>query len=29
MTVQISIARDGGSGPPVPDLSIEVDDILM
>lgn len=25
--VQISIAREGGSGTPVPDLSIEVDDI--
>ncbi len=27
MPVQISIAREGGSGTPVPDLSIEVDDI--
>ncbi len=27
MTVQISIASEGGSGTPVPDLSIEVDDI--
>jgi catechol 2,3-dioxygenase-like lactoylglutathione lyase family enzyme len=27
MTVQISIAREGGSGTPVPDLSIEVDDL--
>jgi predicted enzyme related to lactoylglutathione lyase len=25
--VQISIASDGGSGTPVPDLSIEVDDV--
>ncbi|WP_324752384.1 hypothetical protein [Roseovarius sp. Pro17] len=25
--VQISIAREGGSGTPVPDLSIEVDDV--
>jgi catechol 2,3-dioxygenase-like lactoylglutathione lyase family enzyme len=24
---QLSIARDGGSGTPVPDLSIEVDDV--
>ena len=27
MTVQVSIARKGGSGAPVPDLSVEVDDI--
>jgi Predicted enzyme related to lactoylglutathione lyase len=27
MTVQISIAVQGGSGTPVPDLSIEVDDV--
>jgi catechol 2,3-dioxygenase-like lactoylglutathione lyase family enzyme len=27
MTVQISIASEGGSGTPVPDLSIEVDNI--
>lgn len=27
MTVQISIASQGGSGTPTPDLSIEVDDI--
>jgi catechol 2,3-dioxygenase-like lactoylglutathione lyase family enzyme len=27
MTVQVSIAREGGSGTPVPDLSIEVDDL--
>jgi catechol 2,3-dioxygenase-like lactoylglutathione lyase family enzyme len=27
MTVQISFAREGGSGTPVPDLSIEVDDV--
>ena len=27
MTVQISIASEGGSGTPVPDLSIEVDDV--
>ena len=27
MTVQISFASEGGSGTPVPDLSIEVDDI--
>lgn len=26
-TPQISIAREGGSGTPVPDLSIEVDDL--
>lgn len=26
-TVQINIAADGGSGTPVPDLSIEVDDV--
>ncbi len=25
--VQVSIASDGGSGAPVPDLSIEVDDV--
>jgi catechol 2,3-dioxygenase-like lactoylglutathione lyase family enzyme len=27
MTVQIGIASEGGSGTPVPDLSIEVDDL--
>jgi catechol 2,3-dioxygenase-like lactoylglutathione lyase family enzyme len=27
MSVQISVAVEGGSGTPVPDLSIEVDDI--
>jgi predicted enzyme related to lactoylglutathione lyase len=27
MTTQISVASEGGSGTPVPDLSIEVDDI--
>ncbi|MGV8932231.1 MAG: VOC family protein [Luteimonas sp.] len=27
MTVQISVASQGGSGTPVPDLSIEVDDL--
>lgn len=27
MTVQVGIASQGGSGTPVPDLSIEVDDI--
>jgi catechol 2,3-dioxygenase-like lactoylglutathione lyase family enzyme len=27
MTVQVSFAREGGSGTPVPDLSIEVDDV--
>jgi catechol 2,3-dioxygenase-like lactoylglutathione lyase family enzyme len=27
MTVQISIASEGGAGTPVPDLSIEVDDV--
>jgi catechol 2,3-dioxygenase-like lactoylglutathione lyase family enzyme len=27
MTVQISVATEGGSGTPVPDLSIEVDDV--
>ena len=27
MSVQISVASEGGSGTPVPDLSIEVDDI--
>ena len=27
MTVQISFAQEGGSGTPVPDLSIEVDDV--
>ncbi len=26
-TVQVSIASEGGSGTPVPDLSIEVDDV--
>lgn len=27
MSVQISVAAEGGSGTPVPDLSIEVDDL--
>lgn len=27
MSVQVSIASEGGSGAPVPDLSIEVDDV--
>ena len=27
MRVQVSIASEGGSGTPVPDLSIEVDDL--
>ncbi|MPW21452.1 glyoxalase [Paraburkholderia sp. CNPSo 3157] len=27
MTVQISFAQEGGSGTPVPDISIEVDDV--
>lgn len=27
MTVQISLAAEGGSGTPVPDISIEVDDL--
>lgn len=27
MTVQVSVASEGGSGTPVPDLSIEVDDV--
>ena len=27
MTVQVSFASEGGSGTPVPDLSIEVDDV--
>lgn len=27
MTVQLSVASQGGSGTPVPDLSIEVDDV--
>ena len=27
MSVQVSIAAEGGSGTPVPDLSIEVDDL--
>ena len=27
MTTQISVASEGGSGTPVPDLSIEVDDL--
>ena len=27
MSVQVSFAREGGSGTPVPDLSIEVDDL--
>lgn len=27
MTVQLGIATEGGSGAPVPDLSIEVDDV--
>src|SRR5262245_5237331 len=29
MTVQVSVATEGGSGTPVPDLSIEVDDITV
>lgn len=27
MSMQISVASEGGSGTPVPDLSIEVDDV--
>lgn len=27
MTVQVGVASEGGSGTPVPDLSIEVDDV--
>lgn len=27
MTIQVSFATEGGSGAPVPDLSIEVDDV--
>ncbi len=27
MTVQVSFASEGGSGAPVPDLSVEVDDV--
>ena len=27
MSVQVSVATEGGSGAPVPDLSIEVDDV--
>jgi lactoylglutathione lyase len=27
MTVQLSIASEGGSGTPVPDISVEVDDV--
>ncbi|WP_099864806.1 VOC family protein [Pararhizobium haloflavum] len=27
MTLQLSVMREGGSGAPVPDLSIEVDDL--
>jgi catechol 2,3-dioxygenase-like lactoylglutathione lyase family enzyme len=27
MTIQVSFAAEGGSGAPVPDLSIEVDDV--
>lgn len=27
MSLQVSFAREGGSGTPVPDLSIEVDDL--
>lgn len=27
MTIQISVASEGGSGTPVPDISIEVDDL--
>jgi len=27
MTIQVSVASEGGSGAPVPDLSIEVDDV--
>ncbi|WP_440531774.1 VOC family protein [Variovorax sp. YR566] len=29
MTLQVSFASEGGSGTPVPDLSIEVDDVDM
>jgi catechol 2,3-dioxygenase-like lactoylglutathione lyase family enzyme len=29
MTVQVSFASEGGSGTPVPDLSVEVDDIKI
>lgn len=29
MTVQVSVMAEGGSGTPVPDLSIEVDDVDM
>lgn len=29
MTVQLSIMSEGGSGTPVPDISIEVDDVDM
>jgi catechol 2,3-dioxygenase-like lactoylglutathione lyase family enzyme len=29
MTVQVSFGTEGGSGTPVPDLSIEVDDLEM
>ena len=29
MTTQISVASEGGSGTPVPDLSIEVDELEM
>jgi catechol 2,3-dioxygenase-like lactoylglutathione lyase family enzyme len=29
MAVQVSVATQGGSGTPVPDLSIEVDDIKV
>lgn len=29
MTVQVSIASEGGSGTSVPDLSIEVDDLSV
>lgn len=27
MSLQVSVAREGGSGTPVPDLSVEVDDL--
>ena len=27
MTIQVSVASEGGSGTPVPDMSIEVDDV--
>jgi hypothetical protein len=28
MTIQVSFITEGGSGTPVPDLSIEVDDLV-